>query len=226
MPDELTDSGAPNAIEEQPVPTIDEKSPTAEFEAALQKALAPFVTKLDEVDSRTRSLQSEKDRGIRKVEGDVQKLLAEWEKARKTGVTEDEFADKLSEKNRLTLLEEKLASITAPTKPSGGTDGNVDALNVARAFAKAANIQENDPEYLKVIAVNATNPAAMIEGLSNLVVSRANKPKPTDAQSPSPVGSAPQPVDEAKLSAELARLQRYPSKNGARIEEIEKLLGW
>jgi hypothetical protein len=113
-----------------------------------------------------------------------------------------------------------LSSQTAPARPSGGTE-NSGAFTMAKAIAKAANIQESDAEYLNILAKNINSPMKLAEEMSALVASRASKPTPTPAQSPSPVAK---PIVENPE----ALMREYQSKvialrgNKRAIEEVQE----
>lgn len=185
MPETNTDSGTTDSIEEQPSSEIVPGGASAELAAVLEKALEPFRKDLDEVKNQQRALQSGKDRGIEKVEGKLEKVLAEWEQAKKSGLSQEEFIQQKDRDDRLARIETMLASQPAPTKPSGGTE-NSGALTMARAIAKVGHIEESDTDYLRILASNINNPLKLAEEMSALVVDRATKPIPTSAQAPSP----------------------------------------
>lgn len=181
------DSGTPEPIEGQPTPKIEEGGASAELEATLKKALEPFTKDLEELKSQQRALQGDKDRGNKRVEDKLEKVLAEWESAKKLGISQEEFISRKEESERLTRIEEALASMTAPAKPSGGTETS-GALSLAKAIAEAANISEADPDYLAVLVKHQNDPVSLAKELSALAVSRASKLSPTSAQAPAPVG--------------------------------------
>jgi hypothetical protein len=187
MPDN-PDSDILEPIEGQPSSKIEQSGVPAELADELKKTLVSFQKDLEEVKSQTRALQSNKDRGIDKVDGKLEKVLAEWEQAKKSGISQEEFIEKKDLGDRLARIEAMLSSQTAPARPSGGTE-NSGAFTMAKAIAKAANIQESDAEYLNILAKNINSPMKLAEEMSALVASRASKPTPTPAQSPSPVAN-------------------------------------
>ena len=87
MPEKPIDSGTEDTIEGQPTSKIESDSAPAELKAALQKELAPFLSEFAELKAQQRALQSDKDRAGKRAEDKVEKLLADWENAKKQGVT-------------------------------------------------------------------------------------------------------------------------------------------
>lgn len=72
------------------------------------------------------------------------------------------------------------------------------------------------------------NPVDFAIQASKLSTKKALEPNPTRAQDPAPKGSAGKERDEEALVAELNTLLKSgtPTKNMARMKEIETELGW
>jgi len=192
------DSGNTPPTEGQPGPSVGQGGAPAELAEAISKALEPFAKRLEEVDSRSRALQGDKDRGVKKVEGDIQKLWAEIEEAKKKGLDADEFAYR---KQVQALIDQQ----SQPPKTSQAAPDTSGIIAFAGSIASAAKIDTSDPEYVQIVAKNANNPSQLITDLTVLVQRRATQPTPTGAQAPAVTGVPPQQLSGSELVSAYKR---------------------
>jgi hypothetical protein len=137
---------------------------------------------------------------------------------------EDQEKVKAALRNK--ALDELVAGKYAPAQPTTQTvapsappANTVDSGKIVSEL----NLDPNDPQ---VVMILKQSPADMTVQLAKLAVEKAKLPVPDSSTKPI-VQGAPAPVaDEAALIAELEKLQKTPTKNPARMKEIEKALNW
>lgn len=154
--------------------------------AKLQEAISGFSKRLEEIDQRTRSLQGDKDRAVNKTRAEleaIKKQLAEVERLKKLGLSEDEAMEELAYRQTRNVQPQ------APV-PVGNETVKVDEViaeygldpsnpEVKLAFEK----QFKSREEAELTAARLLKP----------------KPKPTPAQAPA------QPVQSTVQSADLQK---------------------
>ena len=194
---------------------------------ALQTLLEAQSKRLDEIDARSKALQSEKDRGVTKVQKQVDELkekFAEVEKLKARGMSVDEAFEQIELKDSINLIKEQLLSQSAQPSTAGNGAGAV--ADKAKVIAEYG-LDGNDPEVIaELISKNFNSPLEAENAALKLAYRRA-KPTPSSvAASTAVVGSTPQIQNEGELVNRLAQLQKEPTKNRAAIKELEKKLNW
>jgi hypothetical protein len=193
----------------------------------LQSLIEGFGKRIDEIDSRTKSLQGDKDRAVVKTKKEVEELkakIAEYEKLKSKGLAPDEALDEMDFRSTVRQLQDQLGKLgSVPAQSAGNGAGGADAT--ARVL-QAAQLDANTPEVLDLIRQFGNDPVTLAVRAGELRAKAANKPTPDAASSPTPSAppSSSQAVDVSALSAEYSRLVKEPGKNWQRIKEIEEKL--
>lgn len=199
------------------------------FDASkLQTTIEALTKRLDEVDSRSKALQSDKDRGITKTKSEVEELkrkFAEIEKLKKSGLDEDTAFEELSFRDEIRAVREQLKSLS-PAQPSTAGNGAGAVADKAKVIADYG-LDGNDPEVIAEIVGKNFNSQLEAENAALKLAYRRAKPTPSSvAASTAVVGSTPQIQNEGELVTRLAQLQKEPTKNREAIKELEKKLNW
>lgn len=197
------------------------------FDAAkLQSTLEAFSKKLDEVDARSKSLQSDKDRGVNQTRKEVDELkrqIAEIEKLKSAGMESNAAIEEFTFREEVRQLREQLGKLNpAAPQPAGNGNGSADAT--AQVIA-AAQLDANDPQVLSLIQQYGNDPMKLAMQAGMYKAQLGNRPTPSPSATPAmSSGSAAPAPDAAQLSDELMQLYKEPSKNMKRIQEISKVL--
>ena len=113
------------------------------------QSLDLVLSRLDELDKRTRALQGDKDRGVSQGRKEVEALkakIAEIEKLTKRGMTQDEAFEYVSERDELLEAARILKSQqSASAQPNTVGNGNGAAHDKAKILAEYG-LNENDPD--------------------------------------------------------------------------------
>lgn len=227
MTDENKDSGQVAGQEGTTTPSSSangDKQGSGFDATKLQSTLESLTKRLDEVDARSKSLQGEKDRGVKRTTDEVEKLkkqIAELEKYRKAGWDDDAAFEEMNFREEVRTLREQIANLQ---KASAG-NGGVDAAKVVVEYG----LDPNDPDVIaEITARKWDNPERMELEAARLAKKKQTKPKPTAADAPTspapPPPSSMTPQDIEKKAGELRELYKSPTKNRKAIEELEKLL--
>ena len=102
MTENEKDSGSVGGNEGVPTPPISDQQnvqQSSDAAAKLQSTLDTLTKKLDEVDTRSRTLQSEKDRGVTKTRKEVEELkrqIAEYERLKGSGLEVDAAVEEVT----------------------------------------------------------------------------------------------------------------------------------
>jgi len=196
----------------------------------LQDALEALTRKFDEVDSRTKALQGDKDRGVNQTKEEVKELkrkLAEIEKLRKSGLDEDAAVDEFSFREDVRLIKDQLAKLgSASAQPAGnGAGGAVDAAQVIGEFG----LDVNDAKVRLELLSKPYKTAEEAEvAAAKFIKAQSKQPTPSDADAGSnprqpPTSKMTESVAEEKY-VELGKLMRNPSQNKSAIEAIKRQL--
>lgn len=193
----------------------------------LEGDLASLVKRITDAESQLKALQSGKDKRwnkVEKLEEDVVPLVQRIAKV--LNVDESDVHEAQKKLVLEDIIAERLGTGTRKTEELGSSEVSKGSVEV-EAVVSALGLKADSSEVSAIIY--GTKPfAEKIAQLSKLSVAEASKPKPSDAQDPAFEGGTPKgdEVDVGALSAELDKLYKNPTLNQARIEEIEKKLGW
>ena len=193
----------------------------------LQSLIEGFGKRIDEIDSRTKSLQGDKDRAVVKTKKEVDELkakIAEYEKLKSKGLAPDEALDEMDFRSTVRQLQDQLGKIgSVPAQSAGNGESGADAT---AKVLKAAQLDANTPEVIDLIRQYGNDPVTLAVKAGELRAEMATRPQPSAAESTSlPSGGAPVgQIDVDRLNAEMMELSKQPSKNMARIQEIGVLL--
>lgn len=151
------------------------------FDASkLQTTIEALTKRLDEVDSRSKALQGDKDRGITKTKSEVEELkrkFAEIEKLKKTGLDEDAAFHEFSFREEVTSLREQLSKLNS-AQPSTAGNGAGAVVDKAKVIAEYG-LDGNDPEVIaELISKNLNSPLEAENAALKLAYRRA-KPTPS-----------------------------------------------
>ena len=186
----------------------------------LQSLIEGFGKRLEEIDSRTKSLQGDKDRAVVKTRKEVDELkakIAEYEKLKSKGLAPDEALDEMDFRSTVRQLQDQLGKLNSVSTQSAG-NGEVRATDAAKAVINELQLDANAPDVISILAKGLDPDKQELELRRHAA---RPKPQPSAADSPSiPAGSPSAPADVDRLNAELLELSRNPSKNYVRIQEI------
>lgn len=197
-------------------------SPQAQtpIENDVTKLLSVFEGKFETLSKELRGLQSKQD----KAESNFSQQLARLEQYEKQGLGRTEALAKMAEDDAQvswrTKLETQLNEIAARLE-SGGTQTNRQQ-GVAQVF-ESLGLDPKDPRVAGALVRQYKNADEVELAAYRLQREIANTPNPTAAQQASMTGSTTH-VDVNALAAEHSVLMKNPTKNMARLAEINKLL--
>lgn len=201
---------------------------SSSFDAkALQTALESLTKRLDEVDARSKALQGDKDRGIKKTNEEVQDLkrkFAEIEKMKKSGLDEDAAFEELGFREEVRSVREQLSKLN-PVQPQA--TGNSEGLTVDMAkILQDYGLEASDPEVVeRLVRGNFKTPQDAELAALKLAYKRAKPNQPSPSAASALVGS-PAVSNSGDNVQRLRDLQKDPIRNRAEIAKIEKELGW
>lgn len=192
---------------------------------SLQATLDSLNKKLGELDARTKSLQSDKDRGVQRTEREVNELkkkFAEVEKLKSRGLSDDDAFEEVELRENIRLISQQLkANTPAQTSPAG--NGNGQAVDRASVLSQYG-LDENDPDVTAAMAGVKTAEQAELAALK-VIYRRDRKPTPDASAAPVATGT-PVSDNSGELVNTLAKLQADPVRNAKKIKEVEEKLGW
>jgi len=193
----------------------------------LQSTIEALTKKLDEVDARSKALQSDKDRGVNKTKEEVTELkrkIAEIEKLKKAGLDEDGAIEELSFRDEIRAVRQQLSQLNpTPTQPAG--NGNGQAVDKAKTLQEYG-LSENDPDVATELSGKVFNTALELENAAlKIAYKRANKPQPDNSAAPAYQSGTPNtPPNEDKIYSELAELSKNYTANKSKIEALQARL--
>lgn len=167
----------------------------------LEDVLTTFSKKIEEIDSRTKSLQGDKDRGVNKTRKEleeVKKQLAEIEALKKRGLSEEEAIEEYDFRQTVRQLREQ------PTAPVGS-----ETVDVGKVIAEYG-LDLSNPE----VKLAFENKQFKSDVEVKAVVADLMKPKPTPTQAQTPAKPA------EKLSSADGNLQKAYEKD---LEALRKV---
>lgn len=179
----------------------------------LQEALTTFSKRLEEIDSRTKSLQGDKDRGVNKTRKEleeVKKQLAEIEALKKRGLSEEEAIEEYDFRQTVRQLREQ------PAAPVGS-----ETVDVGKVIAEYG-LDLNNPEVKLAFEGKQFNSPVEVKA----VVADLMKPKPTPTQAQLPAKPADKvPSADGDLQKayekELDVLRKAGRPNPAQISDLK-----
>lgn len=188
---------------------------------SLQSALESLTKRLDEVDARSKALQGDKDRGVKKANEEVERLkgkIAELEKYRKAGYDDDTAFEEITFREDVRALREQIANLN---KASAG-NGAVDAAKVVENLGLSAT----DPDVVaEITARKWDNPDALELAARRLKDRKATSLQPSEADRPTPpAGGAPTPKNKDEIAARIVELSKNYTYNAAEIDRLDKQL--
>ena len=196
------------------------------FDAAkLQSLIEGFGKRIDEIDSRTKSLQGDKDRAVVKTKKEVEELkakIAEYEKLKSKGMEPDEALDEMDFRSTVRQLQEQLSKLGSVSTQTPGKDAG-GAADATKAVIEELKLDANSTDVISVLAKGLDADKQELE-LRRLATRQ--KPAPSAADSTTittpPVTSVK--AETGTMIARLNELQKYPSKNKAEIDRLSKEL--
>ena len=200
MADNEQDSGQNLGNVAEPTAPISEGGGDQQSSGGAEQMLASFAKKLDEIDARTRSLQGDKDRGVKKVEGELRKVLGEYE-ALKERLGPDGAVEQLELREQLSAIQAQLSGLGGTPSPQATGTSASGALDTAKAIEELAarGLDANSPDFIKVLKSGLSE-----EKLNSYIVSKTRpqpQASPAGAIQPPATGGAESPSSEA-LTAE------------------------
>lgn len=194
---------------------------------ALQASFEALTRRLDEVDARSKALQGDKDRGIKKTNEEVNELkrkFAEIEKLRKSGMDDDAAIEELTFRDEVRSLKDQLAKLN-PAQPQPAGNGDrlvVDAAQVVKQYG----LDGTDAEVIEKIFRQDFKSQQEVEFAAlKIAYQRAKPNQPSPSAAPAQVGQPASNDSEATVSR-LRDLQKNPIRNKVEIAKLEKELGW
>lgn len=192
----------------------------------LQAALDNLTKRLDEVDKRSRVLQSDKDRSVSQTKKEVEELkrkFAEVEKLKAKGYNDDDAFEELELRESIRVIREQLSN-TDKAQTGNAGNGNGSAVDRAKTLQQYG-LSENDPDVAAELNGKAFASEIELENAAlKIAFKRANKPQPDASAASTPQGSPP---DNDKLGSlkkayetKLAEM-RKGRPNPAQISELK-----
>ena len=194
--------------------------------AQLQTAIDQLTKRLDEVDTRARTVQGEKDKTLKKTSDEVNELkrkIAEIEKLKKSGLPEDAAIEEFSFREEVRALREQLGRIN-PAQPQPAGNGAGLAVETAKVLEQY-QLDGNDAEVVEKV-IKAGSPLEAENAALKIAYRRTQAPPPSPASAPTLTGKAVTNEDVQAKIDRLAKLQKEPTKHGAEIKKLSEELGW
>lgn len=203
---------------------------SSSFDAAkLQSLIEGFGKRIDEIDSRTKSLQGDKDRAVVKTKKEVEELkakIAEYEKLKSKGLEPDEALDEMDFRQTVRQLQEQLGKLgSVQSSPAG--NGQSQTTEAAKAVIDELKLDANAPEVVSILAKGLDPDKQELE-----LRRHAARPKPPPSATESPVLPATPAApagDTVAMIAKLNELMLNRSKNKPEIDRLSAELdkrGW
>ena len=204
MPEETLDGGNANGgTPAQPNAGGSQGQGDSNSSSASQtQSLEAVLSRLDELDKRTRALQGEKDRGVSKTQKDVEELknkIAQIDKLTKRGMSQDEAFEYISERDALLEAAELLRSqksVSAQTSPVGNGAGM--AVDKAKILAQYG-LNENDPDVQ-----HALQSESDVEKVALRVAFKRSQKQPDPAAAPA-TSTSTQATNQSDLMAQYQK---------------------
>jgi len=185
----------------------------------LQSAIDDLTRRLDEVDTRARTVQGEKDKTLSKTTKEVEELkrqIAEIEKLKKSGLDPDAAIEEFSFREEVRGLKDQLARLNPASAKSAG-NGVSGVATEAQRLANELKLDLNDKDIADAVA------SGNVTTLFKVAMGKQS-PSPSSLELPPPSGQTPQKIDVDAKIAQLAEMQKTPSKYRAQIKKITEEL--
>ncbi len=163
----------------------------------LQSTLDALTKKLEEVDARSKALQSEKDRGITKTKSEVDDLkrkIAEIEKLKKSGLDEDGAIEEFSFREEIRSVREQLSKLNQAQPVTAGNSEKL--VEEVQGVFNEFGVDPNDPEAVSLLSLQG---AELVKAVGKLALKRASKPVDS-SEAPSLSGNPPPPSGVKELT--------------------------
>lgn len=186
MTDKPTESGELDVTGAEPTtPVTKEQSDqqTSADAAKLQSTLETLTKRVDEIDKSYRTMQGDKDRGVKRVErdlDDLKKLIGEYETFKTRGLEPDAAIEEVDFRQSIRELKQTLQDLkggSLPVKTGTGTAGG--GADDADRLIEELGLSANDPEV--VTALRGDSPTVAI---ARLAQRRASQPASHPAAAP------------------------------------------
>lgn len=179
---------------------------------SLQSTLESLVKRLDEVDARSKSLQGDKDRGVKKTNDEVEKLknkIAELERYRKAGYDDDTAFEEMTFREEVRSLREQIATINKASAGNGGVD--------TAQVVSDAGLDPADPDVIaEITAKRWDNPDAAELAAFRLAKRKGKAIQPSEADKATPPSK---PVQQGKLTEDDYKKDMLSAPRGAKGAE-------
>lgn len=222
-----TESVSLAATETEPQSNVEGEngaSPSADITATI-------LARIDKIDGAVRALQSNKDKGVRRVESRLNEIAPVMEQVRAliaNGVTDPDAITREIEyqEMRRRILGEQEQEPSSTDDESVGNGRALEMDGMLQQVATGLGMKLDDPEVVAVIRTKQG--ADAVAAIAELAKKRAQAPTPTLASAPAVSGGTVQSSEakEAALVQRLGELQKSPSQNRVEIANIKKQLGW
>lgn len=192
-------------------------------QAQLQATLETLTRRLEEIDSRTKTLQGDKDRGVKKAMNEVEELkrkFAEVEKLKQRGLAEDDAFEELQLREMIRNLQSpSSASPSTQSQPAG--TGNGMAVALAKTLSDYG-LSENDPDVAAELSSKTfANPLEMENFALKVAFKRSQRPAPDLSAVTSAVGAPPAIKDPKGMKADYIKEITSARGNKAQIKAIQ-----
>src|SRR5512138_315937 len=202
---------------EQPTSTPSDTSPQQ-----LSPDVSALVKEVTELRKELRGLQKGSDKRFERQDENIKRIL----ELKEQGLTQPQIEREL-------WIDQQMKGQDTPPQAPGGTEGARQAPNVESAFRKLEeyNLQQNDSDFLAILRKSQNmTPEQFDKEVDGFVLRKVKPSKPANpadvVQPPARGGGQTTLSDEERerLSGEKIDLMREPSKNAARIAEINAKL--
>ena len=166
----------------------------------LQSTIEALTKKLDEVDARSKALQSDKDRGITKTKSEVDDLkrkIAEIEKLKRSGLDEDGAIEELSFREEIRSIRDQLSKLNQAQPETAGNGKSL--VEEVQSVFNEFGVDPNTPEAISLYNLKGTD---LVKGVAKLAIKNQSKP--------------------TYDSSEATSLSGSPSKNDKTIDDLTK----
>lgn len=201
------------------------------FDAAkLQSLIEGFGKRIDEIDSRTKSLQGDKDRAVVKTKKEVEDLkakIAEYEKFKSKGLGTDEALDEMDFRSTVRQLQEQLGALKSVSAQSAG-NGAGGADQATQAVINELKLDANSADVVSILS-RGLDPEKQELELRRLATRPRSQPSAAESATITTTEIAAPNKDTAALIAKVGELQLSPTKNKAELQKLYAELdkrGW
>ena len=162
----------------------------------LQASIEALTKRLEEVDARSKALQGDKDRGIKKTNEEVSELkrkFAEIEKLKKSGMDDDAAIEEFTFRDEVRSLKDQISKLN-PARPEPAGNGAGEAVDKAQVV-KTYGLESTDPEVIERILRQDFKSQLEAENAAlKIAYQRAKPNQPSPSAASALVGQAPQPA--------------------------------